>query len=76
MMHDEGSGVVVPAGIDEWVEGKAYSADFTPRVTLFGPGSSFLTRSLNVPSFAEVNFTSRFGPGLMFLPTSLLSHPG
>jgi hypothetical protein len=58
MMPDEGSGVVVQAGIDEWVEGQAYSAAFTLSVTLFGPGSSFLTRSLNVPSFAEVNFTS------------------
>jgi len=73
MMPDEGSGVVVQAGIDEWVEGQAYSAAFTLSVTLFGPGSSFLTRSLNVPSFAEVNFTSHFGPGLMFLPTSFLS---
>jgi hypothetical protein len=41
MMPDEGSGVVVQAGIDEWVEGQAYSAAFTLSVTLFGPGSSF-----------------------------------
>src|SRR3984885_6827002 len=49
------------------------SAAFTFSVTVFGPGPSFLTRSLNVPSFVGVNFTSHFGPGLVSLPTSMLS---
>src|SRR5580692_3469947 len=49
------------------------SAAFTFSVTVFGPGPSFLTRSLNIPSFVGVNVTLHFGPGLVSLPTSLLS---
>src|SRR5580704_9580787 len=49
------------------------SMAFTFSVTLFGSGPSFLTRSLNVPSFIGVNFTSHVGPGVVSLPTSWLS---
>jgi hypothetical protein len=50
---------------------RGHSATFTPSVTLFAPGPLFLTKSLSVPSFFGVNFTSHFGPGLVSLPTSL-----
>src|SRR5581483_5600665 len=47
-----------------------YSATFTSKVTLFSPGPRLRTSNLNFPSFAGVNFTSHFGPGLVSLPAS------
>lgn len=48
-------------------------ATLTSKVTLFAPGPRLRTISLNFPSFAGVNLTSHFGPGLVSLPTSFLA---